>query len=65
MRVVFQYANDAEVVGYKNGTPRSVVEADYKAWLKARAVARWYVIEGWMDDDRDKLLPVAECDRCE
>lgn len=27
MRVVFRYANDAEVVGYKNGTPKSVIVA--------------------------------------
>ena len=52
MRVVFRYANDAEVVSYKNGTPRSVIVADYKEWLKARAVAEWYVLEGWYDDDR-------------
>lgn len=62
MRVVFRYANDAEVVGYKNGTPRSVIEADYKAWLRARAVAKWYVLEGWYDDDRDELLSDAKCD---
>ena len=29
MRVVFRYANDAEVISYKNGTPRSVIVADY------------------------------------
>ena len=52
MRVVFRYANDAEVISYKNGTPRSVIVADYKEWLKARAVAEWYVLEGWYDDDR-------------
>lgn len=51
MRVVFRYANDAEIVGYKDGTPRSVIVADYKQWLRARAVAEWYVIEGWYDDD--------------
>ncbi len=51
MRVVFRYANDAEVVGYKNGTPKSVIVADYKKWLKARAVAEWYVLEGWYEDD--------------
>lgn len=62
MRVVFRYANDAEVVGYKNGTPRSVIVADYKKWLKARAVAEWYVLEGWYTDDGDELLSDAQCD---
>lgn len=56
MRVVFRYANDAEVVCYKNGTPRSVIVADYKEWLKARAVAEWYVLEGWYTDDGDELF---------
>ena len=65
MRVVFRYANDAEVVCYKNGTPRSVIVADYKEWLKARAVAEWYVLEGWYTDDRDELFQDAQCDRRE
>ena len=66
MRVVFRYANDAEVISYKNGTPRSVIVADYKEWLKARAVAEWYVLEGWYDDDRtSELLSDAQCDRRE
>lgn len=62
MRVVFRYANDAEVISYKNGTPRSVIVADYKEWLKARAVAEWYVLEGWYEDDGDELLSDAQCD---
>lgn len=65
MRVVFRYANDAEVISYKNGTPRSVIVADYKEWLKARAVAEWYVLEGWYTDDGDELLSHAERDRRE
>ena len=55
MRVVFRYANDAEVVTYKNGTARSVIVADYKEWLKARAVAEWYVLEGWYTDGKELL----------
>lgn len=65
MRVVFRYANDAEVISYKNGTPRSVIVADYKEWLKARAVAEWYVLEGWYEDDGDELFQDAQCDRRE
>lgn len=51
MLVVFRYANDAELVEYKNGTPKSVIVADYKKWLKVRAVVMWYVLEGWYEDD--------------